>query len=151
MTWERDFSCNNVRCKNYKVKVDADTENHFCESCAAQVQKLGLCLTCGVKKVTAEGGILFPWLCQECEATAKVEFFNQPLTALRNRRRPVQQRYEPITRRLPRPIKTFFILMFLYAMIYVVGTKGQLGLFLMILVALFTIWLPISVISRRKR
>lgn len=151
MTWARDYSCDNIRCKNYKVKIDADTENHFCESCAAQVQKLGLCLSCGQNNATADASILFPWLCGECEAAAKEVFFNEPLTAIQNRHRPIQQRYEPITRRLPSPVKTFFILMFLYAMIYIVGTNGQLGLFLIIMVALFTIWLPISVISRRKR
>ena len=151
MTWARDFSCNNIRCKNYKVKIDADTEQHFCESCTAQIQELGLCLSCGVEKATAGRSILFPWLCGECEAIAKAEFFNKPLSVFRNRRRPVQERDEPITRQLPGPIKTSLIIVFLCLLIFALGPDGQLGVFLLILTTLFALWLPISIISGRMR
>lgn len=151
MTWARDFSCNDIRCKNYKVKIDADTEDNFCEFCAAEVEKLGLCLSCGVEKVSSNDSILFPWLCEKCEAAAKAELFRRPLSVLRNRRRPVRQRYEPITSQLPRPLMTFWIIALLLVLLATFGTNGQFGVFLMILTSLFILWLPISVISKHIR
>jgi len=151
MTWKRDFSCNNITCKNYKVRIDADTENNFCESCAAEIEKLGLCLSCGVEKAGTGDSVLFPWLCEKCEATAKAEFFDPHLNDANNKRRPVQQRYESAIAQLPRPKMTFWVIIFLLALLYGLGTDGSLGTFLIILTTLFVFWLPISIMYRRMR
>jgi hypothetical protein len=151
MTWARDFSCNNIRCKNYKVKLDADTEHNFCESCTAQIRELGLCLSCGVRKASSDEHILFPWLCEECESAAKAEFFNRPLSLFTNRRHSIRDRNEPIRRQMPRPGATLFIVIILSLLSIKIGTNSFLGSFLLTLISLFLLWIPVAIILEARR
>ncbi len=146
MTWARDFSCNNIRCKNYKVKIDADTENNFCESCRTQIQDLGLCISCGVEKVTGADSVLFPWLCAACEETAKHEIFSAENAQALAKRHPVQERDVPLRRQMPGPTKTLWIVIILALISIKIGTDSLVGGYVLTLLGLCVCWLFIAII-----
>ena len=144
MTWKRDFSCNNISCKNYKVKMDADAENSFCESCTKQIKDLGLCLSCGSKTVASGDSVLFPWLCTECEAKAKIELFSHDKARQRSSRHVVQEWIMPINRQLPGPAVTLVIIALLTLLSRQTSTDSSIGAFLVILIAVLTVWVLIA-------
>lgn len=146
MTWKRDFSCNNISCKNYKVKMDADTENNFCESCTKQIKDLGLCLSCGIETVASADSVLFPWLCANCEAQAKVELFSHDKARRRSSRHVIQEWIMPINRQMPGPGVTLIIISVLALLTRQTSTGSHIGAFLVTLIGVLAIWLLISTV-----
>jgi hypothetical protein len=144
MTWKRDFSCNNISCKNYKVKIDADAENNFCEPCTKQISELGLCLSCGVEPVAGDDSVLFPWLCSKCETLAKAELFGHDKARSRSSRHVVQEWIMPINRQMPGPAVTLIIVTILALLSRQTDTSSHLGAFIVTLIGIFAIWTLIA-------
>ncbi|MEY2665105.1 MAG: hypothetical protein RLZZ480_210 [Candidatus Parcubacteria bacterium] len=148
MAWTRDFTCNNISCKNYKVKGDALLENNFCEPCAQQIKNQGLCNSCGILPANPDGNILFPWLCSPCEELMKESMFSAEKN-MGEQRQPVQQTYFPVANQLPGPLQTMLCIGVLVWLFEAVASVGFLRILILTLLGLMLVWLPCAAILQR--